>query len=63
MQPRDNDEGDSGKSNDETVIDITNNILENLPKQLDINEAGPDTFILDQSGVLESLASFLKQEI
>jgi dynein heavy chain len=62
MQPRVAGSG-AGKSSDEIVAEMANNIEEHLPAQLNVAEAGSHTFKKGEGGQLNSLATVLSQEI
>jgi dynein heavy chain len=63
MQPKDTGKGSMGKSPDEIVDQLAANILENLPSIMSKNEAEADTFAVDKYGLMDSLATFLGQEM
>jgi len=62
LQPRQTG-GGGEKSSDETVLDIAKEILAQVPAILDAEEAGPTTFVLQENGLLNSLAIVLTQEM
>ncbi|EGD81584.1 dynein heavy chain 6 [Salpingoeca rosetta] len=56
--------GASGKTPDEIVFELAGSIEEKLPKALlDIDEAKPGTFDLDEQGRVQSLSTVLRQEV
>ena len=62
LQPRSSG-GGSGKSSDEIVLELADNFLEQTPEILDEEEAGETTFVIQENGLLPSLAIVLQQEI
>jgi dynein heavy chain len=62
VQPRVSS-GGSGKSNDEIVFDLADNILSKLPDKLDIEKAPNSIFQPDSQGRLNSLTTVLQQEV
>jgi dynein heavy chain len=65
LQPRDTGGGSGGeaKTSDEIVTDMAISIEESLPDYLSDDEAGPTTFVIQDNGLLSSLATVLKQEM
>jgi len=63
IQPRETGKGSSGKTPDETVRELAGSILENLPVILSMSEAGSQTFQRDKDGLMDSMATFLGQEM
>ncbi|XP_060075174.1 dynein axonemal heavy chain 6-like [Ylistrum balloti] len=62
VQPR-LSSGGTGKSNDEIVYELAENILEKMMDKLDIDEANQEMFALDAKGRLNSLTTVLTQEV
>jgi len=62
MQPRVGD-GGGAKSPDEVVLEMAVEIAENLPDILDRESANPETFALNEMGMMTSLAVVLSQEL
>ena len=62
LQPREAS-GGAGKSSDEIILDIIDDIEGKLPEILDMENAGPTTFVLQDNGLLSSLDTVLQQEI
>ncbi|CAM9410945.1 unnamed protein product, partial [Discosporangium mesarthrocarpum] len=62
LQPREGS-GGGGKSNDDIVTELANDIESQIPASLDDEEAGSTTFIVQDNGLLSSLAIVLKQEM
>ncbi|KAJ8609535.1 hypothetical protein CTAYLR_006023, partial [Chrysophaeum taylorii] len=62
LQPRESSSG-AGKSSDEVVLDVIADIQAKLPAQLDEDDAGKQTFIVQENGLLTPLDTVLKQEI
>lgn len=62
LQPRTTG-GGGEKSSDETVLDIAKEIADQVPALLDVEAAGPTTFVVQENGLLGSLAIVLTQEI
>jgi len=62
LQPRSSG-GGSGKSSDEIVLDIAAGLEKQCPEVMDMDDAGPTTFIVQANGILPSLAICLVQEI
>jgi len=62
MQPRSSG-GGSGKSSDDVVVDLANLYEAECPDNLDEEEAGPTTFVIQSNGLLSSLAICLTQEM
>lgn len=63
IMPRDSGKGAMGKTPDQLVDELAASILESLPLLLLHNEAGHTTFIVDANGLMESMATFLNQEM
>jgi len=62
MQPRVGG-GEGGKTPDEVVYELAQNIFENLPAVLNPEEAGEATFATNDEGMMTSLAVVLSQEM
>jgi dynein heavy chain, axonemal len=62
LQPRTSG-GGGEKSSDETVLDMAKEIAAQVPAVLDTDEAGPTTFVIQENGLLGSLAIVLAQEM
>ena len=62
IQPRDAGKG-GGKSPDEFVGEVVDKIQEQMPLALTMQEAHPSVFMKDKNGLMESLATFLGQEM
>jgi dynein heavy chain len=65
LEPRDGG-GSGGRSGDQRVIELAASILESLPPNLSVEEAGPTTFktrIVAGTTVMDSLATVLSQEL
>ncbi|PVD36438.1 hypothetical protein C0Q70_03422 [Pomacea canaliculata] len=62
VQPRQSG-GGTGKSNDEIVFELAENILGKLVNKIDIEEASKDMFEPDSKGRLNSLTTVLEQEV
>jgi dynein heavy chain len=62
LQPRATGGGD-GLSSDDIVANSAVSVLENLPAQMDLDDAGATTFIVQPNGLLTSLMIVLQQEI
>lgn len=63
IQPRDTGKGSSGKSSDEIVDELAGVIFDQLPTALLTSEASPEIFARDKFGLMESLGTFLGQEM
>jgi dynein heavy chain len=63
IQPRDTGGSTGGQTPDQLVDSLAGKILEGLPLLLQKSEAGPSTFVEDKNGLMESLATFLGQEM
>lgn len=64
IQPRVTTGGEGlGKTPDQIVTEIADEILKSLPDQLSMAEAGPTTFQQRENGLLDSLATVLSQEM
>ena len=63
IQPRDTGKSSSGKGPDEIVDELATSIYEQLPLILQRSEAAPGTFARDKNGLMDSLSTFLGQEI
>ena len=63
IQPRDTGKSGSGKGPDEIVDELAASISEQLPPLMLKTEAAPGTFARDKNGLMDSLATFLGQEI
>ena len=62
LQPRESG-GGAGKSSDEIVTEMADDIEGKVPDILDEEEAGETTFIIQPNGLLNSLAIVLQQEM
>ena len=62
LQPRSSG-GGGGKSSDEIVIELATNFENQCPTILDMDDAGPTTFVIQDNGLLTSLAICLTQEM
>lgn len=62
LQPRSSG-GGSGKSSDDVVIELANLFESQAPENMQDEEAGPTTYIIQPNGLLTSLAICLSQEI
>merc|ERR1711988_607018 len=62
LQPRDSGGGD-GKTSDDIVMELADDIEAQVPATLDSDDAGETTFVLQPNGLLPSLAIVLKQEM
>jgi dynein heavy chain len=62
LQPRTSG-GGGEKSSDEIVLDMAREIAAQVPLTLEMEEAGPSTFVLQENGLLSSLAIVLTQEM
>merc|ERR1711988_1370908 len=64
VQPRDTGGGGGGKTADEIVSDMTEDLLENMPELLDPEEdEGTGQFELLESGLMDSMATVLSHEM
>ena len=64
LQPRATGGGGGAvKSSDDIVLELQAEFVGNVPSNLDIETAGPTTFVYQPNGLLTSLATVLKQEI
>merc|ERR1711871_322953 len=63
LQPRTGGGGGAVKGPDEIVVDIATDIQGRVPEIMDIDDAGPTTFVIQDNGLLSSLAIVLQQEI
>jgi len=63
LQPRSTGGGGNAKSSDEIVTEMALDIEDKIPDLLMDEEAGPDTFVIQENGLLLSLATVLKQEM
>ena len=63
IQPRDTGKSGSGKGPDEIVDELAASISDQLPPLMLKTEAAPGTFARDKNGLMDSLATFLGQEI
>ena len=63
IQPRDTGKGSSGKSPDEVVDELAAKISEELPPLMVESEADPSVFARNKEGLMESLGTFLGQEM
>ncbi|CAB1118301.1 unnamed protein product [Ectocarpus sp. CCAP 1310/34] len=52
-----------GRSNDDIVTELAEELEAQIPPLLDDDDAGPTTFVLQENGLLPSLAIVLKQEM
>jgi len=62
LQPRDSG-GGGGETSDQMVTRIAISIQNELPETLDIDDAGETTFVINDKGQMDSLATVLGQEI
>jgi dynein heavy chain len=62
LQPRASG-GGSGKTTDEVVVDLANVFAEKAPEILDPDDAGSTTFVIQENGLMTSLAICLEQEM
>jgi len=62
LQPRESG-GGGGKSSDEIVLELSDDILSKVPDILNEDDAGDTTFIIQPNGLLPSLAIVLQQEM
>ena len=62
LQPR-SAGGGSGMSSDDMVVELANGFESTLPEILDMDDAGPTTFIIQSNDLLTSLAICLTQEM
>ncbi|VEL28022.1 unnamed protein product [Protopolystoma xenopodis] len=62
VQPRTGSTG-VGKTNDEIVFEMADNILSRLMESIDLEEAKPDLFDEDEQGRVDSLTTVLTQEL
>jgi len=62
LQPRTSG-GGGGKSSDEIVLELLAAMKEKVPDGLTEDEAGPTTFVIQENGLLPSLAIVLQQEM
>merc|ERR1711968_4051 len=63
LQPRDTGGGGGGLSSDDIVNNTALATVEQLPSILDLDDAGPTTFVIQPNGLLTSLMIVLQQEI
>jgi dynein heavy chain len=63
IQPRDTGKSGSGKGPDEIVDELAAAIYDQLPAPMLKTEAAAGTFARDKNGLMDSLATFLGQEI
>ena len=62
IQPRETSTGGDGKTPDEVVSELATQIFDALPADLDMESAGPDTFIMRGEN-MDSLSTVLSQEM
>uniref|UniRef100_A0A7S2SR52 AAA+ ATPase domain-containing protein n=1 Tax=Mucochytrium quahogii TaxID=96639 RepID=A0A7S2SR52_9STRA len=62
LQPRETG-GGGGKSADDVVLDLVSEISNIVPALLDVEQAGPNTFVVLDTGLISSLDTVLSQEI
>jgi len=62
LQPRAAGGGD-GKSPDEIVLELVENFQSQVPSKLEMDDAGPTTFVVQPNGLFNSLAIVLTQEM
>ena len=55
--------GGSGKTSDEIVFELSENILSRLPDKLDMDKAAAELLVTDKYGRLNSLTTVLGQEV
>lgn len=63
VQPRDSGGGEGGKTSDEIVTEINDDLLENMPVLLDTEENTTGQFELLESGLMDSMATVLSHEM
>eukprot|EP00003_Mantamonas_plastica_P025987 TRINITY_DN5190_c0_g1_i1.p1 TRINITY_DN5190_c0_g1~~TRINITY_DN5190_c0_g1_i1.p1 ORF type:complete len:1587 (-),score=644.35 TRINITY_DN5190_c0_g1_i1:21-4370(-) len=63
MQPRVTRGGGSGAKAEEVVHQLAGNVLDMVPPNLTMEEAGLHTFIITETGQMDSLATALSQEM
>ena len=63
IQPRDAGKSSGGKGPDEIVDELAASIFEQLPQIMLKSEAAEGTFARDKNGLMDSLSTFLGQEI
>jgi len=63
IQPRDKGNTASGKSSDEIVDELAEKILDKIPPHLSKSDAFRGTFKKDKNGLMDSLSTFLGQEM
>jgi dynein heavy chain len=62
LQPRSSG-GGTGKTSDDVVVDLANVFESQCPELLSDDEAGATTFVIQNNGLLSSLAICLTQEM
>lgn len=62
LQPRDAG-GGGGKSSDDIVTEMADDIIGRMPAIMDEEEAGETTFVVQENGLMNSLAIVLQQEM
>ena len=62
LQPRSGG-GGSGKTSDDVVTELATAFEADCPQQLNEDDAGPTTFVIQSNGLLTSLAICLSQEM
>lgn len=62
VQPRIRATG-GGKTSDEMVFELADNILEKLPDELSLENAKPEYFVTDSKGRVDSLTTVMTQEV
>jgi dynein heavy chain len=63
LQPRSGGGGGAGKTSDEIVSELADYFKSQVPAELDDEDAGPTTFVVQPNGLLNSLAIVLTQEM
>lgn len=63
IQPKDTGGGSAGKSPDQVVDELAQSILELLPNPMSQSEAETDIFARDSNGLMDSMSTFLGQEM
>lgn len=63
LQPRASGGGAGAMSSDDIVIELATKFEEQCPKSLEMDDAGPTTFVIQPNGLLNSIAICLTQEM